>query len=177
MENTHKNHHADDISPENTTQQAVVEPEVVTKQTDDENNKIQLLRITADFANYRRRIEKERVEWVQIGQNAIIKAFLPVLDDIERAFGAAKNTASASDAAVQPIRDGLSLVEKNMRKVLDELGVQEIACDKVFDPHFHEALMQTAVDGIEAGTIVQVLSKGYTYKGIVVRHAKVSVAA
>jgi len=177
MENTHNKQHHDDIVTEEATQQAPVAPEIVAKQSDDESAKNQLLRVTADFANYRRRIEKERVEWVQVGQNAIIKAFLPVLDDIERAFSAAIQPVGASDAAVQSIRDGLALVEKNMRKMLDDLGVQEIMCHGAFDPHFHEALMQTTIDGIEAGTIVQVLSKGYTYKGVVVRHAKVSVAA
>ena len=78
---------------------------------------------------------------------------------------------------MQPVLDGLALVEKNTGKIFAELGVHEVAHVGMFDPHVHEALMQTVVDGLEPGTIVQVLSKGYSHKGVVVRHAKVSVAA
>lgn len=179
MEDTHKKHHHDTQVEESTGERAYeAATEVVVKNNEEENAKTQLLRITADFANYRRRVEKERVEWVSVGQNAVVKSFLPIIDDIERAFEAAKNTIITNESAqLQTIIEGLDLVDKNMRKVLSDLGVQEVACTGMFDPHVHEALMQTVVDGLEPGMIVQVLSKGYTYKGMVVRHAKVSVAA
>ena len=155
-----------------------IEEVVVAPVSEDESAKNQLLRLTADFANYRRRMDKERVEWVQIGQNAVVKAILPMIDDLERAFDAAKNAASQNDSiGLQLILDGLALVEKNTRKVFDDLGVHEVASTGMFNPELHEALMQTVVEGLEPGTIVQVLSKGYSYKGVVVRHAKVSVAA
>lgn len=165
---------------ENTENKTIDEQieEVVIATPEEENIKTQLMRITADFANYRRRIDKERVEWVAIGQNAIVKAILPILDDLERAFDAAKLAAQNTDApSLQPVLDGLALVEKNTGKIFAELGVHEVAHVGMFDPHVHEALMQTVVDGLEPGTIVQVLSKGYSHKGVVVRHAKVSVAA
>ncbi|MEI7580976.1 MAG: nucleotide exchange factor GrpE [bacterium] len=169
---------------EETTQNGSVEPEVVVPAdeqvvAEEESFKDQFFRMSADFANYRRRMEKERASWVQTGQNAVIQSFLPLLDDIERAFEAAQKVAGAdhNHAGVASIVNGLSLVEKNMRKVLSDVGLQEIDCLGDFDPQFHEALMQTAVEGAAQGTIVQVLSKGYSYKGIVVRHAKVSVAA
>jgi molecular chaperone GrpE len=182
MNSKEKNYTHD--ATEETTQHGSVEPEVVapsaqTVTVEEESFKDQFFRMSADFANYRRRMEKERTTWVQTGQNAIIQSFLPLFDDIERAFEAAQKAAAADSAhaGVASIVNGLNLVEKNMRKVLSDLGVQEVDCSGVFDPQLHEALMQTAAEGKESGAIVQVLSKGYVYKGTVVRHAKVSVAA
>lgn len=182
MNSKEKNHMND--AAEESIQHSTVEPEVVAPvvepaSPEEESFKDQFFRMSADFANYRRRMEKERATWVQTGQNAVIQSFLPLLDDIERAFEAAQKAAAADagHAGVASIVNGLSLVEKNMRKVLSDVGVQEVDCSGAFDPQLHEALMQTPVEGKEQGAIVQVLSKGYTYKGTVVRHAKVSVAA
>jgi molecular chaperone GrpE len=187
MISTEKNHMHD--AAEETTQQssgngAAGQPEVVVAAevplvVEEESFKEQFSRLSADFANYRRRMEKERTTWIQTGQNAVVQSFLPLLDDIERAFEAAQKTAAIenSHSGVASIVNGLALVEKNMRKVLSDVGVQEVDCSGEFDPQLHEALMQTAAEGKESGAIVQVLSKGYTYKGTVVRHAKVSVAA
>jgi len=144
---------------------------------EDESSKQQLLRITADFANYRRRMEKERIEWTHAGQMGVIKAMLPVFDDIERAFKAAETAAVDGHTGFQAVREGLALVERHMKKTLEELGVREVPVTGAFDPHFHEALMHAPVtEGVIAGSIVQVFSKGYMYKDIVVRHAKVAVA-
>ncbi|MDQ5890787.1 MAG: molecular chaperone GrpE [Candidatus Dependentiae bacterium] len=178
MEDTHNKHEKHNHSPETEIVEPVMEA-VAPKNSEEENYKNQFLRMSADFANHRRRVEKERSELIQIGQNAIIKSFLPLLDDIERAFDAAKvaGQQNGDHAGLKSTLEGLSFVEKNMRKILDELGVQEIACVGVFDPNMHEALMQVDTPGAESGTIVQVLSKGYSHKGVVIRHAKVSVAA
>lgn len=147
---------------------------------EEESYKNQFLRLSADFANYRRRVEKERAELLQMGQGVIVKAFLPLIDDIERALAAARHVAGQNDsghAGLASVVEGLSLVEKNMHKVLHEIGVQEVSCTGSFDPHHHEALMQVAADDAQSGTIMQVLSKGYTHRGAVMRHAKVSVAS
>jgi len=173
-------------STHNSQEERVVEREEVSSQAsavskqEEESYKNQLLRMSADFSNYRRRTEKERSELVQIGQVAIVKAFLPLLDDVERAFEAAKAAAAegtAEHAGLKSTLEGLALVEKNMRKILSELGVEEVSTRGQFDPHIHEALMQAAVEGTESGTILQTFNKGYIYKGTVIRHAKVSVAA
>jgi len=184
MEDMHKKgtYHAEQEESQN---EEVVHPgeaaESALHMAEAENSKQQLLRVTADFANYRRRMEKERTEWIATGQGAVIKAVLPVFDDIERALEEAKkavdSAAGEGQSRTQAIVEGLTLVEKNMKRVLQELGIQEVMSSGQFDPHIHEALMQTAVEGLESGTIVQTFSKGYTHKGTVIRHAKVSVAA
>jgi len=159
----------------------IAEPKKAAPAPEEESYKNQFLRLSADFANYKRRSEKERGELLSMGQAAIIRAFLPLVDDIERALMAARQVADSSSSegtGLKSVIDGLSLVEKNMCKVLEDVGVQEIACSGSFNPEQHEALMQVAgQEGLESGAIVQVLSKGYTHKGSVIRHAKVSVAA
>lgn len=137
--------------------------------------KEQFLRVTADFNNYQRRMTKERAQWMQTAQVSIIEAFLPIIDDIERAVAAA--SAEGGETANDAVAQGVSLVAKNVQKVLTDLGVTEIDCSGAFDPALHEALMQTESADHESGHILSVLSKGYQYKDVVVRHAKVSVAS
>ena len=140
--------------------------------------KDQFLRVSADFANYKRRITVERAQWITTGQSAIINAFLPIIDDIERAREATQNAYNESDTQeLSHAVEGFSLIEKNLKKIIEELGVTEIDCSGAFDPHLHEALLQTESDAHETGQIVQVLARGYSYKETVLRHAKVSVAS
>jgi molecular chaperone GrpE len=143
----------------------------------EEGYKAQFMRVGADFANYKRRVEIERTQWIATGQSAIMKAFLPIIDDIERALAATSAARDASETDdLAPAVEGFELIEKNLKKVLADLSIKEIDCSGAFDPHFHEALMQTASESHESGDIVQVLSRGYIYKDTVLRHAKVSVA-
>ena len=134
----------------------------------------QFLRVTADFNNYQRRVEKERSMWMQTARTSVIGSFLPVVDDVERALAATEG--KALDEAGQTVVEGLSLMAKNLKKILNDLGVEEIDCSGAFDPKVHEALMQTESDAHESGAIVAVLVKGYMHKEAVIRHAKVSVA-
>ena len=160
------------------TEQHMADAEVaVAVDPQEDAFKDQFLRVSADFANYKRRVEIERTQWITTGQSAIVKAFLPIIDDLERARLATEQAQSQSDAEeMKHAVEGFALIEKNLKKVLSDLGVEEIDCSGVFDPHLHEALMQTASDDHESGHIVQVLNRGYTYKDSVLRHAKVSVA-
>lgn len=137
--------------------------------------KEQFLRVTADFNNYQRRMTKERAQWMRTAQTGIIEAFLPIIDDVERAVAAVEG--KELDEAGQAVVEGVSLVAKNIQKVLADLGITEIDCTGGFDPALHEALMQTESADHESGQIMAVLSKGYQYKDVVVRHAKVSVAS
>lgn len=133
----------------------------------------QFLRVSADFANYKRRIEKERLEWMQTAQASVIQKMLPIADDLERALAHAQSqTAQEMNALI----DGFVLIQKNLKKVLEEQGVQEINTSGAFDPEFHEALVSVQTEDKQAGDIVDVLRKGYLLKGKVLRHAQVSVA-
>lgn len=138
--------------------------------------KEQILRINADFDNFRRRTERERVEWANIARVTVLKKFLPITDDIERALGAFHAQADVTDSSLVAALEGLSLVQKNLTKALHEMGVEEITSQGAFNPEFHEALMQVDGNGQPAGTIMQVFEKGYKLGDTIVRHSKVSVA-
>lgn len=141
----------------------------------DELNKTkeQLMRVTADFANFKKRTEKERIDWHTSAQIAVIKPFLSVLDDLDRAlsFQTEEEVASA-----QTWIEGINMIHKNITKRLEALGVKPIATDSAFNPVYHEALMLVEAEGKEQGSIVSVMQKGYTYLDTVIRCAQVSVA-
>lgn len=144
------------------------------QQSELDRYKQQLVRVSADLQNYKKRVEKERAEWAVTAQMQVINAFLPLIEDIENAVSA---SASASlDKEKEMWLDGIKLIHKKAVKTLTDLGIQEVDCTVPFDPHFHEALMNVDSPAHQSGNIVQVLAKGYLYKGEVLKHAKVSVA-
>lgn len=139
-----------------------------------DNYKDQFIRLSADFNNYKKRVEKERYELLMTAQGSVIEKIIPFIDDLDRAF-------EFSEKALQPEfrgwLEGFRLMEKNLVKTLTDFGVEEVAATGSFNPEFHEALMSVECpEGKNSGDIVQVLSKGYTFKGKVLKHAKVSVA-
>jgi len=131
-----------------------------------EDYKEQFVRVTADFQNYKRRIEKERLRWMQEAQADAVREFLPVVDDLERAISSQENGAV----------EGLQLIQKNLQKVFKKLSIKEIDCSGPFNPEHHEAIMQVDSEKHQQGDVVAVVSKGYLLHGLVLRHAKVSVA-
>jgi molecular chaperone GrpE len=136
--------------------------------------KDQLLRVNADFQNFKKRQEKEKEAWFEIAQSAVIKSFLPIIDDFDLAMKNIKKKEDRKEKAAW--EQGIELLFKKFEKVLHDLGVEKIKTDVAFNPEFHEALMQVESAEHESGRIVNVLNNGYTFKGKVLRVAKVSVA-
>jgi molecular chaperone GrpE len=141
----------------------------------DELNKTkdQLMRVTADFNNFKKRTEKERGEWHSAAQISVIKPFLTVLDDLDRALSF---QADDENANTKTWLEGIIMIHKNLTKRLEDLGVKQIATDIPFNPVYHEALLLVEAEGREEGSIVEVMRKGYTYHDVVIRCAQVSVA-
>jgi molecular chaperone GrpE len=100
----------------------------------------------------------------------LVKALLPILDDLERALGAA---ASHEEATLE---EGVALVYRALADLLAREGLDEIETDGAFDPHVHEALLSQPAEGAEPGSVLQVLQKGYRLGDVVVRPARVIVA-
>ncbi|MBM3894035.1 nucleotide exchange factor GrpE [Candidatus Dependentiae bacterium] len=138
--------------------------------------KEQLLRTTADFENFRKRTEKERIEWMNITRATTIRLFLPINDDIDRALATLPAKNEQHDSLITSAIDGLSLIQKNISKALESAGVEEIPTNGQFNPEFHEALMQVELTEKSSGEIVQTFEKGYKLGTNIIRHAKVSVA-
>jgi molecular chaperone GrpE len=128
-------------------------------------------RVQADFENYRKRAAREQERLVAHAHERLVRELLPVLDDLERALEAAERHEEAA------LVDGVKLVERSLRKVLEREGVVEIAVDGGFDPHVHEAMLTQPGEGAEPGTVLDVLQRGYRVGDKVVRPARVVVAA
>ncbi len=139
----------------------------------------QLLRRAAEFQNYRRRTEVELGQAATRGRGEVILPLLDVLDDLRRSLDAAEEAAEQEQGGptYQALKTGVDLVYKKFEDTLRSLGVEEItAVGEPFDEHLHEAMMQQAVEGTEAGTVVGEIQKGYRMGERVLRHARVIVA-
>jgi molecular chaperone GrpE len=129
-----------------------------------------LLRLAADFENFRKRAARERGEYVVLANERLIGELLPILDDLERALVAAAEHEEAQ------LEDGVRLVHRSLAALLERHGVQAIDTDGKFDPHVHEALL-TQPSEAEEGSVIDVVQKGYRLGERVVRPARVVVAA
>jgi molecular chaperone GrpE len=131
------------------------------------------LRARADIDNYRRRARQEMDDVRRYGVEQIITSLLPVLDNFERALGAAQ-TSENSDA----LKEGISLIYRQLQEVLTKAGVEPIqAAGQPFDPQLHEAIMQVeAPAGTAPNTVVEELRTGYRLGDRVIRASLVKVA-
>jgi molecular chaperone GrpE len=129
-----------------------------------------LLRLAADFENYKKRAAREREEYVVLANERLLKELLPVLDDLERALSAAEQHEEAQ------LEEGVRLVHRSLASLLARNGVEEIATEGKFDPHVHEALLAQPAEDREQGDVLDVIQKGYKLGDRVVRPARVIVA-
>lgn len=132
------------------------------------------IRVAADLENFSKRVDKERVQWRMSGQSSVFTGLLEIVDDFDRAFEQL-NKASV-DASSQSWIMGFELIRKALHKFLESHEIAEISTTMPFDTQYHEALMEVDSPEHKTGDIVAVLQKGYTFKGQVLRVAKVSVA-
>ncbi|MDQ3777987.1 MAG: nucleotide exchange factor GrpE [Actinomycetota bacterium] len=129
-----------------------------------------LQRLAAEFDNYRKRAARDQETVLALANERLVKQLLPVLDDLERALEAA---AAHEEAKLE---EGVALVARSFRDVLEKEGLKEVPTDGRFDPHVHEALLSQPSDEDE-GTVIEVLQKGYRLGDRVLRPARVVVAA
>ncbi len=129
-----------------------------------------LLRLAADFENYKKRAARERQEYVALANERLIGELLPILDDLERALAAAEEHREAQ------LEEGVRLVHRSLAGLLSRHGVTPIETDGKFDPHVHEALLSQPSQ-VEEGSVIDVVQKGYKLGDRVVRPARVVVAA
>ena len=171
---------AEEVKPEETAEETLEDVQAkltataaLLKTKEDEATEIKnrLLRLQADFDNFRRRNTAEREELATYVTISVVNKFLQILDNFERAEAAAEN---ATD--VQSVVDGMAGIQKQFVKTLEDLGVKEIpAQGEKFNPNFHEAVMRGQNPEMEDETIDMVFEKGYQLHDKVVRHSKVRV--
>lgn len=139
------------------------------KQADDYYN--QLLRLRAEFENFRKRSDKEKKNHLMWGKEEVLLKQINLVDVMEQACSSSKTSTN-----LESIQKGLELIYQEFVKMLASEGITEIkSLDEKFNPELHEALDRVESEK-EDGTIVDVIQKGYTLNSKVIRHAKVKVA-
>lgn len=130
------------------------------------------LRLYAEFDNFRRRTNKEKIDMIATGNAAILKDMLPIMDDFERAI---TNNESVEDIA--SVKEGFVLIYHKMRSILESKGLKSMqAKGEVFDSELHEAIANIpAPSPKEVGKVIEDVEKGYYLNDKVVRFAKVIV--
>lgn len=130
-----------------------------------------VLRIQADFENLKRRVDRERDEVYRHAAGDLVARLLPVLDNLERAFEAARR-AQGNDSLVE----GLALVRQQLLYELHREGLRPVETEgRPFDPHLHEAVATRRDPELPAGTIVEELQRGYLFHDRLLRPALVRV--
>lgn len=132
-----------------------------------------ILRQQADFDNLRKRLEREKQDFVKFANEGLISELLNVLDDLERTVELAQTKHQDLSAFLK----GVEMILAHLYELLKEYGVKPIEAEgKTFDPNCHEALMQVEDENFPEHTIVEELQKGYLLNDRVIRTAKVKVS-
>jgi len=130
-----------------------------------------LLRLQADFDNYRKRMRMEKDMLEEYASFTLIQKLLPVMDNLDRA-------ASASIEAKDAVAEGLALIHRQFTEILEKEGVTRMdPVGNPFDPNFHEAVLQEKSSDCAAGTVLEEIQKGYMIKEKVLRVSMVKVSS
>ena len=147
----------------------IAEDEVAKLKSEIEQQKDLLLRTAAEFDNYKRRTEKERLAASEFTSANLLKKLLPVFDNVDRANAADKESAEYAK--------GVEMIVKMLTEAVKDLGLKEIGVvGETFDPAFHEAVMHIEDDNFGENVVCVVLQKGYMFGNTVIRPAMVQVA-
>ncbi len=156
-------------APEASSALAGLEKQLAEAQSQAAEYKDGWQRSVAEFQNYRKRMEAEKAESYQMALGNVIKRYLPVLDDMERAL--------AGRPADLPWVDGIELIYRKLQSILEAEGVKRIEAEgQMFDPNFHEAISQEPSEDLESGQVIAVVRNGYILGDRVIRPAQVRVA-
>ncbi len=164
-------------APELNEEATETEPEISAEEKLQQENTAlndKYLRLFAEFDNYKRRTQKERVELLQTAGKDVIISLLPVLDDFDRA-----NKAMEGASDIASISEGVNLIHTKLKNTLAQKGLKEIeSINTVFDTDNHEAITKIPAPTEELkGKVVDELEKGYTLNDKVIRFAKVVVGS
>ncbi len=131
-----------------------------------------LLRLQAEFDNFKKRMAREKAEFLKFAHEGLILEFLPVLDNLERALEAAR-----AEAGSTPLLEGIDMIVRLFRSVLEKAGVRPMeTVGQPFDPAYHQAVAQVESSRGDANLVVEEIQKGYLIEGRVLRPAMVKVS-
>lgn len=142
-----------------------------------EAEKNQTLRLLADMENLRRRTEREKEETAKYAITKFAKDVVDVGDNFQRAIQAVPAKAAEEDAALKSLLDGVILAERAFLAALERHGVRQVSpAGQPFNPHQHQAVMETEDASVPAGTVLQVFQAGYMIEDRCLRPAMVTVS-
>ena len=169
-ENTENASAKADNSADEMTAEPTIEEQLEAAKKEVEQYKDKYLRAVAEFDNYRKRTLKEKAELLLNGSEKTVCAFLPILDDFERAIADKTEDVNA-------IKEGMQIIFNKFNKTLESLGVKKIETEgKDFDVDFHDAAAPAPGMGVEKkGKVIDCVQTGYQLNDKVIRHAKVAV--
>lgn len=149
----------------------MLQQKIAELEKENEEMKNRLLRLHADFENFRRRTRNEKEELVTYANFNLLQKLLPVIDNLERAL-------LASEKGPEGIIEGLEMIKRHFLDILSKEGVTPIeSVGKPFDPNYHEAVSMEESSVYPPGTVVEELQKGYIFNDKVLRVSKVKVSA
>jgi molecular chaperone GrpE len=161
---------ADDESPGDDAAEKL--PEEVAAQLKASEDR--LLRLQADFENFRRRATKEHTEANQYGHQNLVKDLLSTVDNLDRAI---EHARQSGDGDLESLLQGVELVQREFMAALTRNGVTRIEAEgQPFDPAVHEAMAQTPDDSVAANTVIEEMQTGYKLRDRLLRPARVTVA-
>lgn len=132
-----------------------------------------LLRLAAEFENYKKRIRRERENELKYAEEKLLKELLPSLDNLERAIEQGRTTEDIS-----ALRQGVEMTYEGLLAAVEKFGLKVLASQgEPFDPNYHEAMVMEANSDVPANTIINEFQKGYMYKDRLLRAAKVVVSS
>lgn len=132
-----------------------------------------LVRLQAEFENYKKRMAREKAEFLKFATEGLLLEFLPVLDNLERAIASARTETAGREAVVE----GIDMIARLFRATLEKAGVKPMdAVGKPFDPSLHQAVMQVESPGGPDQVVLEEIQKGYLLEGRVLRAAMVKVS-
>jgi len=170
-----------DVSSEKVGSEPPVEPTVLSEAEEwkkkYEEMKDRLMWVAADFDNFKKRVQKDKEEHLKFSQTGLLKEFLPVLDNLERALGALKGHEQEATPAFAALKQGVELVLRQFQTTLEKHGVTVIpALGTSFDPRIHEVMVQTDSSDHPDETVLEVFQTGYFLHDRVLRPAQVKVS-
>jgi molecular chaperone GrpE len=177
-EEEHPDHNGNGEFSAGEQNQQVAEADELRKNLDEaqkaaEGLKDQLLRKAAEFENYKRRSEADRLEFLRYANERLLESLLPILDDLHRSL---KSGEEKKD--FDAFYKGVELISAKFRRLLEAQGLSAFdSTGKPFDVDYHDALMQVPRDDVPPHTVVEEVDRGYTLHDKVLRHAKVIVSA
>ncbi|MCB1184694.1 nucleotide exchange factor GrpE [bacterium] len=165
---------ADDVAPAGPEEEAPDPVAVLAAERDEFKDK--WLRTVAELDNVRKRASRDLVQGRRFAQADILRAFLEVVDNFERALQSVPGDADTGTP--DPFREGVELIHQRLRGVLKDQGVEPIeALAAAFDPNVHEAVGQFEREGVEPGVVIEVAQQGYRFGELVLRPARVIISA